>query len=106
MGAWLVAIALALFAFSTILGWEYHGEKALEYLTRSTKATMVYRVLFSVIAFVGCVSAFEVAWDISDILNALMVVPNAIIMWMLVGPLVKDMDAFQQIKHSEKNAAK
>ena len=106
VGAWLVAIALALFAFSTILGWEYHGEKALEYLTRSTKATMVYRVLFSVIAFVGCVSAFEVAWDISDILNALMVVPNAIIMWMLVGPLVKDMDAFQQIKHSEKNAAK
>ena len=106
VGAWLVAIALALFAFSTILGWEYHGEKALEYLTRSTKATMVYRVLFSAIAFVGCVSAFEVAWDISDILNALMVVPNAIIMWMLVGPLVKDMDAFQQIKHSEKNAAK
>ena len=106
VGAWLVAVALALFAFSTILGWEYHGEKALEYLTRSTKATMVYRVLFSVIAFVGCVSAFEVAWDISDILNALMVVPNAIIMWMLVGPLVKDMDAFQQIKHSEKNAAK
>lgn len=106
VGAWLVAIALALFAFSTILGWEYHGEKALEYLTRSTRATMVYRVLFSVIAFVGCVSAFEVAWDISDILNALMVVPNAIIMWMLVGPLVKDMDAFQQIKHSEKNAAK
>ena len=42
----------------------------------------------------------------SDILNALMVVPNAIIMWILVGPLVKDMDAFQQIKHSEKNAAK
>ena len=106
VGAWLVAIALALFAFSTILGWEYHGEKALEYLTRSTRATMVYRVLFSVIAFVGCVSAFEVAWDISVILNALMVVPNAIIMWMLVGPLVKDMDAFQQIKHSEKNAAK
>ena len=106
VGAWLVAIALALFAFSTILGWEYHGEKALEYLTRSTKATMVYRVLFSVIAFVGCVSAFEVAWDISDILNALMVVPNAIIMWMLVGPLVKDMDAFQQIKHSATNAAK
>lgn len=105
VGAWLVAIALALFAFSTILGWEYHGEKALEYLTRSTKVTMAYRILFSVIAFVGCVSAFEIAWDISDILNALMVIPNAIIMIMLVGPLVKDMDDFQEIKRREKAAA-
>lgn len=105
VGAWLVAIALALFAFSTILGWEYHGEKALEYLTRSTKVTMAYRILFSVIAFVGCVSAFEIAWDISDILNALMVIPNAIIMIMLVGPLVKDMDDFQEIKRREKEAA-
>lgn len=105
VGAWLVAIALALFAFSTILGWEYHGEKALEYLTRSTKVTMAYRILFSVIAFVGCVSAFEIAWDISDILNALMVIPNAIIIIMLVGPLVKDMDDFQEIKRREKEAA-
>lgn len=102
IGAWLVAISLALFAFSTILGWEYHGEKALEYLTRSTKVTMAYRIIFAVIAFVGCISAFEIAWDISDILNALMVVPNAIIMWLLVGPLVKDMDAFQKIKAVEK----
>lgn len=106
VGAWLVAISLALFAFSTILGWEYHGEKALEYLTSSTKATMAYRIIFAIIAFVGCVSAFEIAWDISDILNALMVVPNAIIMWMLVGPLVKDMDAFQDIKKVEKEAKK
>ena len=90
-GAWLVAIALALFAFSTILGWEYYGEKALEYLTRSTSAAMFYRVVFSIIAFVGCVSAFEIAWDISDILNALMIVPNAICMILLVGPLYKDM---------------
>ncbi|MDO4178042.1 MAG: sodium:alanine symporter family protein [Phascolarctobacterium sp.] len=97
-GAWLVAIALALFAFSTILGWEYHGEKALEYLSKSTKAAMAYRISFAVVAFIGCVSAFEIAWDISDILNALMVIPNAIIMIMLVGPLVKDMDEFEKIK--------
>ena len=106
VGGWLVAIALALFAFSTILGWEYHGEKALEYLTRSTKITMAYRIFFSVIAFVGCVSAFEIAWGISDILNALMIIPNAIIMWMLVGPLVKDMEEFQTIKKEEKAAKK
>lgn len=96
-GAWLVAIALALFAYSTILGWEYHGEKALEYLTRSTKATLAYRLSFAATAFIGCVSAFEVAWDISDILNALMIIPNAIIMIMLVGPLVKDMEEFEKV---------
>lgn len=101
-GGWLVAIALALFAFSTILGWEYHGEKALEYLTRNTRVTMTYRVLFAVIAFVGCLTAFEVAWDIADILNALMIVPNAICMVLLVGPLVKDMKEFELLKAAEK----
>ncbi len=95
-GAWLVAISLALFAFSTILGWEYYGEKALEYLTRSTSIAMFYRILFSIIAFVGCVSAFEIAWDISDILNALMIIPNAISMLLLVGVLKKDMDGYQK----------
>ena len=101
-GAWLVAIALALFAFSTILGWEYYGEKALEYLTRSTSAAMFYRVVFSIIAFVGCISAFEIAWDIADILNALMIVPNAICMILLVGPLYKDMmDYEKKVKHSK-----
>lgn len=101
-GAWLVAISLALFAFSTILGWEYYGEKALEYLTRSTSAAMFYRVVFSIIAFVGCISAFEIAWDIADILNALMIVPNAICMILLVGPLYKDMmDYEKKVKHSK-----
>lgn len=96
LGAWLVAIALALFAFSTILGWEYYGEKALEYLTRNTNAAMAYRLIFSLVAFVGCVSAFEIAWDISDILNALMIVPNAICMILLVGPLFKDMQDYEK----------
>ena len=95
-GAWLVAVALALFAFSTILGWEYYGEKALEYLTRNTSAAMAYRIIFSIVAFVGCVSAFEIAWDISDILNALMIVPNAICMILLVGPLYKDMQEYEK----------
>lgn len=106
VGGWIVAIALALFAFSTILGWEYHGEKALEYLTSSTKAAMAYRLIFSVVAFLGCITAFDLAWNISDVLNALMVVPNAICMWIMVGPLVKDMEKFQKIKAAEKAAKK
>ena len=95
-GAWIVAISLALFAFSTILGWEYYGEKALEYLTRSTGVSMAYRIAFSAVAFIGCISGFEIAWNLSDIFNALMIIPNAICMIMLVGPLVKDMKTFDQ----------
>ncbi len=96
IGGWLVGISLALFAYSTILGWEYHGEKALEYLTRSTSAALAYRIIFSIIAFVGCVTAFEFAWDLSDILNALMIVPNAICMVMLIGPLYKDVRKYNE----------
>jgi AGCS family alanine or glycine:cation symporter len=100
VGGWLVAVALALFAFSTILGWEYYGEKSLEYLTSSTSATLVYRVLFSIVAFVGCISAFELAWNVSDVLNALMIVPNCIIIWMLGGTLVKEFETFMK-EHKE-----
>ncbi len=95
-GAWIVAISLALFAFSTILGWEYYGEKALEYLTRSTQVTLAYRILFSAVAFIGCITAFDIAWNISDIFNALMIIPNAICMVLMAGPLVKDMKEFDK----------
>ena len=95
-GAWIVAISLALFAFSTILGWEYYGEKALEYLTRSTQITLAYRILFSAVAFIGCITAFDIAWNISDIFNALMIIPNAICMVLMAGPLVKDMKDFDK----------
>ena len=95
-GAWIVCISLALFAFSTILGWEYYGEKALEYLTRSTQVTLAYRILFSAVSFIGCITAFDIAWNISDIFNALMIIPNAICMILISGPLVKDMIEFDK----------
>ena len=95
-GSWIVAVSLALFAFSTILGWEYYGEKALEYLTQSTHVTLFYRILFSAVAFIGCITAFDIAWNISDIFNALMIIPNAICMILMAGPLVKDMKEFDK----------
>ena len=53
VGAILVTIGIALFAFSTILGWEYHGEKAFEYLMGTHKFNMIYRIIFSLVAYVG-----------------------------------------------------
>lgn len=53
VGAYLLTIGIVLFAFSTILGWEYHGEKAFEYLMGTHKFNMIYRIIFSLVAYVG-----------------------------------------------------
>ena len=86
-GGWLVCIGIALFAFSTILGWEYHGEKAFEYLFNTHKFNMVYRIFFS------C--------NFSDIANALMAIPNLICLIALSGVIVDEMNRYQKIIKSE-----
>ena len=94
-GGWLVTIGITLFAFSTILGWEYHGEKAFEYLLGTHKYNMVYRVVFSLIAYFGCTQTLSLLWNFSDISNALMAIPNLICMLMLSGEIAKDIRDFQ-----------
>lgn len=102
-GGWLVAIGIALFAFSTILGWEYHGEKAFEYILGTHKYNMVYRVFFSLIAYVGATQTLDLVWNLSDIANALMAIPNLICMLLLSGEIAKDMKNFQpEIKKAKK----
>lgn len=103
-GGWLVAIGIALFAFSTILGWEYHGEKAFEYILGTHKYNMIYRVFFSLIAYIGATQTLDLVWNLSDIANALMAIPNLICMLLLSGEIAKDMKAFQSIIKAEKAA--
>lgn len=98
LGGWLVSIGIVLFAFSTILGWEYHGEKAFEYLFNSPKYTMIYRIFFSLIVYVGSTLAIDIVWSFSDIANALMAVPNLISLIALSGVIAKEVDEFQKIK--------
>ena len=101
-GAWLVTIGIALFAFSTILGWEYHGEKAWEYLFGTHKYNMIYRVVFSLVAYVGCTQTLDIVWNFSDIANALMAIPNLICLLLLSGEIAEDMKAFQEVIKKEK----
>lgn len=101
-GGFLVCIGIVLFAFSTILGWEYHGEKAFEYLFGTHKYNMIYRIVFSLIVFVGATTTLEIAWTFSDIANALMAIPNLICMLALSGEIAKDMRDFQLIIREEK----
>ena len=103
-GGWLVSIGIALFAFSTILGWEYHGEKAWEYLFGSHKYNMIYRIGFSLIAYIGCTQKLGIVWAFSDIANALMAIPNLICLLLLSGEIARDMKAFQKVIKEEKAA--
>ncbi|MDD6194213.1 MAG: sodium:alanine symporter family protein [Lachnospiraceae bacterium] len=101
-GAVMVSVSIALFAFSTILGWEYHGEKAFEYLFHGPKYNMIYRVVFSLIVYVGATTSLQIAWKFSDIANALMAIPNLICLLLLSGEIAKDMQAYQEVIRREK----
>lgn len=106
VGEWLVTIGIALFAFSTILGWEYQGEKAFEYILKTHKYNMIYRVFFSMIVFVGATTTLHVVWNFSDISNALMAIPNLICMLIMSGEIAKDMREFQPTIKAKKKARK
>lgn len=105
-GGWLVCIGITLFAFSTILGWEYHGEKAFEYLFGTHKYNMVYRIVFSLIVFVGATTTLQIAWTFSDIANALMAIPNLISLIALSGVIAAEMNRYQEIIKKEKQQKK
>lgn len=95
-----LTIGLALFAFSTILGWSYYGEKSLEYLFRKTSLTkyaiMVYRVIFVAAVFAGSVGGLKLIWDIADTLNGLMAIPNLIGVLLLSGVVIKETRSYLQ----------
>lgn len=101
-GGSLVCIGIVLFAFSTILGWEYHGEKAFEYLLGTHRYNLVYRIVFSAIIYVGATTALDVVWNFSDIANALMAIPNLICLLALSGVVAKDALEFQKVLKKEK----
>ncbi len=79
-----VAIAIVLFAFTTVLGWSFYGTKAWEFLF-GTKSTIVYKVVFVTFIVVGATMSLDLAWDIADTLNGLMAIPNLIGVLTLSG---------------------
>ena len=77
LGPAFIAVAILLFAFSTVLGWSHYGSKAFEYLFGS-KATVIYRTIFIVFILGGATMSLDLAWDLSDTFNGLMAIPNLI----------------------------
>lgn len=96
-GGCIVSIGVVLFAFSTILGWEYNGEKAFEYLFGTSKYNLAYRIVFAVMVYAGATTAIDIVWSFSDIANALMAVPNLICLLLLSKEISKDMIDFQKV---------
>jgi len=88
LGPKFIAIAILLFAYSTVLGWSHYGSKAFEYLL-GTKAMVVYKVIFIIMTFFGCTMSLGLAWDLSDTFNGLMMIPNLIGVLALAGTVGK-----------------
>lgn len=92
-----VAIAIMMFAFSTILGWSYYGERAVEYLF-GIRGILPYKVFFVCVIFAGCTGSLSLVWDIADTLNGFMSVPNLIAVTLLSGEVVQMTKAYLEKK--------
>ncbi len=93
---YIVSIALALFAYSTILGWEYYGEKSLEYLVSNRAVIYAYRFIFSCITFIGATQTLDVVWNFSDTMNGLMAIPNLLCLLILNGKIAEECFHYQK----------
>ncbi len=87
-GGQIVALSLSLFAFTTILGWSYYGERCAEFLFKN-KITLFYRGLWVLVVPVGALMSLDLVWSIADILNGLMAIPNVIALFALSGLVVR-----------------
>lgn len=89
LGPIILTLGIISFAYSTILGWAYYGERCVEYVA-GKKALIPYRVLYIVVAAIAPVIALDLVWLIADTLNALMAIPNLIAVLLLSNVIVKE----------------
>ncbi|UKK51550.1 alanine:cation symporter family protein [Prevotella sp. E13-17] len=89
IGAPVLTFGIITFAFSTILGWSYYGESAVNYIERK-KANRFYRILYIVMLFFGSIINLDIIWNIADCMNALMTIPNLVALLLLSGVAAKE----------------
>lgn len=90
VGAPLLTFGLLTFAFSTILGWSYYGERAVEYLAHGGRWIHGYRVIYIIAVFVGSIVSLDLVWNVADCMNALMAIPNLLSLLALNGIIVHE----------------
>ena len=101
-GSMLLLVGLVLFAFTTILGWNYYGERCVEYLM-GVKAILPYRIIFICLIACGPFLKLEEIWVLADIVNGLMAIPNLIALIALSGVVVAETKAYQKHLDEQKN---
>lgn len=99
VGGFIVTFGLIFFAYSTILGWCYYGEKCATYLL-GDKAILPYRVIYVAAVMLGTIASLDVVWNLADTFNGLMAIPNLIGLVLLAGVVVKETKDFQARRKS------
>ena len=89
-----LTLSLVLFAFTTILGWSYYGERCFEFIFKSTKFLPLYRLIFVVMVALGGYLTLDVVWKIADIVNGLMALPNLIALLVLSPIIFKETKSY------------
>ena len=92
-GGWVVTFGIIFFAYSTILGWSYYGEKCCTYLL-GEKSVFIYRLIYIASVFIGCVVTLDLVWLFADTFNGLMAAPNCIALLLLSGVIAKESKDF------------
>ncbi len=100
-GGLFVTILLIPFAYSTILGWAYYGEKCVEYLF-GFRAVKVYRILSTLVVIPGAILSLQVIWGFANMMNGLMAFPNLIALFLLSGVIAKETRAFDRLVRKER----
>lgn len=100
-GEYIVTLGIIFFAFSTIVGWSYYGEKCFSYLIND-KAIPYYRIAFVLIVFYGATEKLDIVWSIADTMNALMAAPNLIGLLGLSGVVAYETKRFMKVAKEEK----
>jgi len=98
IGNFILTFGLITFAFSTLLGWSYYGEKGLEYLL-GTRSITFYRLIFVIVAYLGTVLSLDTVWNIADALNALMIIPNLVAALLLSGVIAAETKKYLKGNH-------
>ncbi len=97
-GGWIIVIAIVFFAYTTMLTWNFYGEKSWEYLF-GRRVVVPYRLLFLVFVFIGAIGGLELVWDVADTFNGLMAAPNLIALILLGGVMAREkLDYFNQLR--------
>lgn len=87
---YVISISMVFFAFCTILGWSYYGEKCVEYLFGKKQMVLIYRVIYIAFIVVGATQSLELIWSVADTLNGLMAIPNIAALILLSSVVIKE----------------